>query len=59
MIRVSVDAGNVGEQSYRLKISKSLNKKIKNKKKYKRSFFFMIIYDNFHYCFYSYTKIGI
>ena len=56
MIRVSVDAGNVGEQSYRLKISKSLNKK--KKKKYKRSFF-MIIYDNFHYCSYSYTKIGI
>ena len=58
MIRVSVDAGNVGEQSYRLKISKSLNKK-KNKKINTREVFFMIIYDNFHYCFYSYTKIGI
>ena len=57
MIRVSIDAGNVGEQSYALKISKSLNKK--KKKKNTREVFFMIIYDNFHYCFYSYTKIGI
>ena len=40
MIRVSVDAGNdVGEQSYRLKISKSLNKKKKKKKKIQEKFF--------------------
>ena len=59
VIRVSVDTGNVGEQSYRLKISKSLNKKKKINKKNTWEVFFMIIYDNFHYCFYSYTKIGI
>ena len=40
MIRVSVDAGNVGEQSYRLKISKSLNKKIKIKKNTREVFFY-------------------
>ena len=47
VIRVSIDAGNVGEQSYALKISKSLNKKKIKNKKYKRSFFlwlYMIIF---------------
>ena len=45
VIRVSVDAGNVGEQSYGLKISKSLNKK-KKKKKIQEKFLwlYMIIF---------------
>ena len=34
VIRVSIDAGNVGEQSYALKISKSLNKKKKKQEKF-------------------------